>query len=148
MQGLAFLLCLALLLCGQADMLDSSCPDNEQGSRVRAAAEQGRSEGGTPYLFQKHQLSGRCPVEEYPQGGCPAPVSWYWYNFCTFDRDVGGGWAAYMICDDARQKSIVDYLRGKGVADFAELLTFSPCDLWPLIRYVASHSCTFLRITE
>jgi len=107
------------------------CPRTEAGQRVAELANVSRQDWEAPYLFRKQQVE-LCPGED--QKGCPAPLSWYWQNFCSFEKDIGGGWAAYMICDDTRQQSIVKYLREKGVAGFEGILDFSPCDLWPLIR--------------
>lgn len=113
---------------------ESECPQTEAGQRVAELAGVSRQDGETPYLFRKQQVQV-CPGGD-PKS-CPAPLKWYWQNFCSFERNIGGGWAAYMICDDARQQNIVKYLRGKGVAGFEGILNLSPCDLWPLIRCAA-----------
>lgn len=133
LQGLACLLSCTLLLLQHVAAVAAQCPDNERGYRIQEAAQDGR-EGRVPYLFKKQQLPGKCPEETYPSMDCSSPLKWYWNNLCSFQQDVGGGWASYMICDDARQQAIVQYLRDKGVAGFDDLLRFSPCDLWPLIR--------------
>ena len=44
-------------------------------------------------------------------GNCKNPIPFFWNNFCSFRQDVGRGWAAYMICDEARQQNIVKYIR-------------------------------------
>lgn len=44
-------------------------------------------------------------------GNCKFPIPFFWNNFCSFRQDVGGGWASYMICDEARQQNIVKYVR-------------------------------------
>ena len=110
---------------------ESGCPQSEAGQRVAEVAELSRKDGETPYLFRK-QDKNPCPGGD--RNSCSAPLKWYWNNFCSFKQDVGGGWAAYMICDEERQQSIVKYLRERGVAGFGGMLNFSPCDLWPLIR--------------
>ena len=119
------------LLRAAAAEEESGCPQTEAGQRVAEIAELSKRDGETPYLFRKQETE-ICPGGD-PKS-CSAPLRWYWNNFCSFEQDVGGGWAAYMICDEQRQQSIVKYLREKGVAGFEGMLNFSPCDFWPLIR--------------
>ena len=124
----AVLVC-SCLLAARAET--TGCPNTEAGQRVAEVADLSKQDGETPYLFRKQEKEP-CPGGD-PKS-CRAPLRWYWNNFCSFRQDAGGGWAAYMICDEERQQSIVKYLRERNVASFSGILGFSPCDLWPLIR--------------
>ncbi len=114
-----------------ASALETGCPETEAGQRVAEIADLSKQYGETPYLFRKQDKQ---PCPEGDPKSCRAPLRWYWNNFCSFRQDAGGGWAAYMICDEDRQQSIVRYLKERSVNSFGSILDFSPCDLWPLIR--------------
>jgi hypothetical protein len=133
--GAAAAVALLLASCLQAagEQLQPGCPDSEQGRALAQAAAQPQADTETPFLFRKQAL------DVCPHGGgefdCANPLPYRWQHFCTFDRAAGGGWAAYMVCDETRQQSVVDYYRSKrDVPNLAAMLAFSPCDLWPLIR--------------
>ena len=125
----AVILLAACVLHGAAAAADArGCPQDERGSRLADAA---HTSGEVPYLFRKQQAQ-ICP--DGGQHSCANPIPYRWQQFCTFEPSVGGGWAEYMVCDEARQRSIVQYYRERGVEGFGSLLAFSPCELWPLIR--------------
>ena len=57
----------------------------------------------------------------------------FWSGFCTFKTE--GTWTDYMMCSPQKQAAIVEYYQSRRhIPGFAELLTFTPCDLWPVIR--------------
>ncbi len=69
------------------------------------------------------------------RSGCANPVPYYWEAFCSFKTGWEGTWTDYMICPPAKQSAVVDYYSSRRhVAGIADLLDFTPCDLWPLIR--------------
>src|SRR5579875_3206264 len=84
------------------------CPDTEQGRALAGAA---RQAGEAPFLFRRQRLD-ICPSST-SEHDCAHPLPYRWAQFCEFDRAAGGGWAAYMVCDEARQASVIDYYRGK-----------------------------------
>ena len=109
---------------------EQGCPDTEQG---RALAQAARQAGEAPFLFRK-QRQDICPGST-SERDCAHPLPYRWAQFCEFDRAAGGGWAAYLVCDEAKQASVIDYYRGKAaVPNLDAMLVFSPCQLWPLIR--------------
>ena len=109
---------------------EQGCPDTEQGRALAGAAQRA---GQAPFLFKKQRLD-ICPGST-SEHDCAHPLPYRWAQFCEFDRAAGGGWAAYMVCDEARQASVIDYYRGKAaLPNLDAMLAFSPCELWPLIR--------------
>jgi len=68
--------------------------------------------------------------------GCENPVPYYWEAFCSFKTGWENTWTDYMICPPEKQAAAVDYYTSRRhVAGFDDLLEFTPCSLWPLIRY-------------
>ena len=62
-------------------------------------------------------------------------MPYYWEAFCSFKTGWEGTWTDYMICPPAKQSAVVEYYTSRRhVAGIADLLDFTPCDLWPLIR--------------
>ena len=44
-------------------------------------------------------------------------------------------WTDHMICSQQKQAAILEYYRSRWhISGFAELLSFTPCELWPVIR--------------
>ena len=63
-------------------------------------------------------------------------MPYYWEAFCSFKTGWEGTWTDYMICPPAKQSAAVEYYTSRRhVAGIADLLDFTPCDLWPLIRW-------------
>ena len=57
----------------------------------------------------------------------------FWSGFCTFKAE--GMWTDHMICSPQKQADILEYYRSRRhIPGFAELLSFTPCELWPVIR--------------
>ena len=74
------------------------------------------------------------------RSGCANPVPYYWEAFCSFKTGWEGTWTDYMICPPAKQSAVVDYYTSRRhVSGIADLLDFTPCDLWPLIRSTLTH---------
>ena len=127
----AVILLAACLLLGAAATDSHGCPQSDGSNSLAEATRTSGEDGDVPFLFRKQQAQ-ICPNGD--QHSCANPLPYRWQQFCTFDPSVGGGWAEYMVCDEDRQQSIVQYYKDRGVAGFDKLLAFSPCDLWPLIR--------------
>ena len=69
------------------------------------------------------------------RSGCANPVPYYWEAFCSFKTGWEGTWTDYMICPPAKQSAVVEYYTSRRhVGGIADLLDFTPCDLWSLIR--------------
>ena len=44
-------------------------------------------------------------------------------------------WTDHMVCSPQKQAAILEYYRSRRhIPGFAELLSFTPCELWPVIR--------------
>ena len=121
--------CAALTLALGADQ---GCPAGKQGSSLRRRLEQSQGQGKTPFIFESgHHAEYPCP------GGaakCTNPLPYYWRAFCSFQTGWEKTWTDFMICPKEQQASVADYYTNKDVAGFKELVNFSPCQLWPLIR--------------
>ena len=62
-------------------------------------------------------------------------MPYYWEAFCSFKTGWEHTWTDYMICPPEKQAAAADYYTSRRhVAGFEELLDFTPCSLWPLIR--------------
>ena len=67
------------------------------------------------------------------KANCSSPMPQFWSGFCTFKAE--GMWTDHMICSPQKQAAILEYYKSRQhVPGFAELLSFTPCDLWPVIR--------------
>ena len=67
------------------------------------------------------------------KANCSSPMPQFWSGFCTFKAE--GMWTDHMICSPQKQADILEYYRSRRhIPGFAELLSFTPCELWPVIR--------------
>ena len=62
-------------------------------------------------------------------------MPYYWEAFCSFKTGWEDTWTDFMICPPEKQAAAADYYTSRRhIAGFDELLDFTPCSLWPLIR--------------
>ena len=62
-------------------------------------------------------------------------MPYYWEAFCSFKTGWEHTWTDFMICPPEKQAAAAEYYTSRRhVAGFDELLDFTPCSLWPLIR--------------
>lgn len=68
-------------------------------------------------------------------------MPYYWEAFCSFKTGWDNTWTDYMICPPEKQAAAADYYTSRRhIAGFDELLDFTPCSLWPLIRCLFQYS--------
>ena len=121
--------CLGFILALGAEQ---ECPAGKQGGSLRKRLEQSTKQGRAPFIFESGHRA------DYPCSGsaaeCPNPLPYYWRAFCSFQTGWEKTWTDFMICPKERQASVAAYYSSREVAGFKEIVDFSPCSLWPLIR--------------
>lgn len=111
---------------------NQGCPAGKQGSSLQKRVAQAAKQGSTPFIFESgHRFDYPCPGRA---ANCNNPLPYYWQAFCSFQTGWEKTWTDFMICPKEKQASVAAYYTNKEVAGFKELVRFSPCDLWPLIR--------------
>lgn len=107
-------------------------PTGKQGEQLSKRVKQSKKQGSTPFLFEVgHHADYPCP------GGaakCTNPLPYYWRAFCSYQTGWEKTWTDFMICPKEKQASVANYYIGRDVTGFRELVEFSPCNLWPIIR--------------